>query len=84
MFYTRFGSRVELLAYAGKHERKGYPHPMMLVKIRFVDEEGLEGYYFAHNLRADGGINAIHAAIDALPQITLTDKELRANLKDAE
>lgn len=83
MIYTRFGSEVELTAYCGKHSQKGYPAPLMLAKVRYLDD-GSEGYQFVHTLKADGGIAEIDTKVDALPEVALEGKELKAALKDAE
>ncbi len=82
MIYTRFGTEVELLAYCGKHQPKGFSVPLMLLHVRHRDDDS-EGYQFAAFLKADGGINAIESAVDALPEVTLTGKALKAALKDA-
>lgn len=80
--YSCWGETVEIVAYCGKHQPKGFNFPMMLVQCKYPDGE--VRYVFATYLRADGGINAIEAAIAAAPEAVLTGAALRAALKQAE
>lgn len=84
MIYSQFGTEVQLLAYCGKHKKRDQPAPMMLVKVRYMDADRQERHQFVHTLRADGGINEIEAAVDALYETVLTGEMLKAALKEAE
>lgn len=81
--FTRWGDEVTITAYCGKQQPKWATVPLMLVQVRYK-EDGRERYHFAINFRADNGINEIHAAVDAAPEVTLSPKELKAALKQAE
>jgi hypothetical protein len=82
MVYGNFGDACKITAYCGKHQVKGYPHPVMLVKVRY-DDDGDERYLFPLHMRADGGIKEIDTAVDAAPEVTLEAKELRAAIQQA-
>lgn len=83
MIYQRFGSPLKIVAYCGKHICKGFPAPMILVRVDYLDRAEI-GYQFAHTLRADGGMQEIDAAIDAAPEVKLADFALKDALKLAE
>jgi hypothetical protein len=83
MIYSRFGCELKIVNYCGKHQKPGYGAGLVLVKALRQDD-GAECYYFAHTLRADGGINAIDKAIDDAPEINLTASELEKAIKQAE
>ncbi len=83
MIFTRFGCEVELTAYHGKHQPKGFSAPLMLVGVKYKDDSSTT-FKFAHTLKADGGLNEIEAAISALPEIALEGKALKAAIKQAE
>lgn len=82
MIYSNFGCELDITAYCGKHKVKGLPHPVMLVRATRKDD-GAERHYFADTLRADGGINAIDAAIDAAPEVALAGAELKRAIEQA-
>mgnify|MGYP001609858922 CR=1 FL=1 len=83
MIYQRFGSPLKIVAYCGKHVRKGFLAPMILVRVDYLDRAEIS-YQFAHTLKADGGINEIDAAIDAVPEVKLAAFALKDALKKAE
>ncbi len=70
MIYQRFGSPLKIVAYCGKHAVKGFPSPMILVRVDYLDHAEID-YQFAHTLKADAGIQEIDAAIDAAPEVKL-------------
>ncbi len=82
MIYQRFGSPVKIVAYCGKHSCPGFPAPLMLVRVEYLDRAEIS-YQFAHTLKADGGIKEIDAAIDAAPEIKLASFALKDALKHA-
>ncbi len=86
MIFSCWGTPLTPLAYCGKHERKAYPAPMMLVRVRFnyPDMAPETGYVYAHTLKADGGLNEIEDAIADLPEVELAGAELQEALRDAE
>jgi hypothetical protein len=81
--YQKFGSPITITAYCGKHKAPWSLGPMVLVRVKYADD-GSEGYQFAANLRADGGILEIDAAVDAAPEIKLKRDELAAAIKASE
>jgi hypothetical protein len=80
---TGFGSEVTITAVCGKHQPKWAAFPLLLVQVRYSDDNSIS-YQYTCNLRAEGGMNAIDAAVDAVPELTLSKKELTAAMKAAE
>ena len=82
VIYSHYGNVIEVTGYCGRHKVKGFPAPIVLVKAR-RQEDRAERYYFAHSLRADDGINVVHAAIDDAPEITLGKADLAKAIEQA-
>ncbi len=83
---NRWGTPVTITGYCGKPQPKWAGVPLILVSVTYHDDDGTTrtGYQFVCNLRADGGWQTIDAAVDAAPVVTLSAKELKAAIKDAE
>jgi hypothetical protein len=86
--YSGWGSRIEILAYCGKHKPKGYAVPLVLVFANRTDPDRPElpaekHYYLASSLRADGGYAEIEAAVAAAPVVELPLSELEKALGQA-
>jgi hypothetical protein len=73
---------ITITANNGEHYSSNYPRLVRLVSATRFDD-GAPGFYLAHGLKADGGINEIDAAIAAAPQITLPLDKARKALRDA-
>lgn len=81
MIYTQFSEEVKIIAYNGKHKTKWQNFPSMLVTISL---NGENTYRFVSSLKADNGINEIHEAVDNAPEVTLSKKELKFAINEAE
>jgi hypothetical protein len=81
VIYDAFSSPVTLVAYCGKHKAQEAVWDMVLLRIQC---DGETRHVFMHTLKADGGLNEIHEAVDALPEVILSRAELRKALKEAE
>jgi hypothetical protein len=84
VIYTTWAEPVEIVAFAGKHPRRGDKLPMLLVRVKRLEEPRDEFHAFVHTLRADGSVPEIDAAVDAAPEVVLTARDLRQALKEAE
>lgn len=83
--FNRWGTRVTITAFCGKHQPKWAGVPLSLVRVTLHDPDGdREDYQFATNLRADGGYETIAQAMEAAPEMVLKGPELKAALKQAE
>lgn len=86
--FNRWGTRVTITGYCGKHQPKWAAASLILLRVTYhhSDEGGSDeqGYVYATSLKADGGWPTIDAAVDAAPKVELTAKELKAAMKAAE
>lgn len=68
----------------GKGPHKGRAVEMRLVRIQLAGmPEAPQEYMWAEQLRITGGAPVLYDAIDKLPKLRLTEKELRAAMKQA-
>ena len=80
--YTRFGSRVEVVASCGECQPEGFRVALTLLKIQYHDTTN-ESYYFMEFLRATDGWTEIKKAVEAAPDVTLGSDEINRAVKQA-
>jgi hypothetical protein len=83
MIFDPFGNAIRITARAGLHALPGRA-ARVLVQTRDLAPDGIDWYFFADVLRADGGRAEVDQAIDSAPSVTLEGAPLRRALAMAE
>jgi hypothetical protein len=81
MIVTRFGGEVVIISRHGTHKASymNVPDQLLLVHIY-----GKATYRWAHQLRADGGVKEIDAAINAAPFVGMPSDALKKAMRMAQ
>lgn len=83
MIYSRWGIPLQIVADCALVRFDGDDEGITRLVRAIRRDDGATRHYFAHTLRADGGVEEIQAAIDAAPRRAPKGRELTRAIQEA-